>query len=193
MVIRKVLLFLVSLMASISIYSQVAIKTNVAMDALAMPNIGLEIGLGKKYSLDIPVYYNPWDQVMWQNDDKKLFRLFMVQPEFRYWLCDKFNGHFFGLHGMAGAYNTTGIDLPFTPFDNLGDYRYKGEFYGGGISYGYQFILGQHWNLGLTVGLGYAYVNYKKYPCVECAEVEDKGHKNYFGPTKAALNLIYVF
>ena len=37
----------------------------------------------------------------------------MVQPELRYWLCDKFNGHFFGFHLMGGAYNTTGIDLPF--------------------------------------------------------------------------------
>lgn len=42
---------------------------------------------------------------------------------------------------MGGAYNTTGIDLPFSPFDDLKDFRYKGHFYGGGVSYGYQFVL----------------------------------------------------
>lgn len=193
MVIRRILFLMVCFVASASMYAQVALKTNVAMDAMAVPNLGLEVGIGKKLSLDVPVYYNPWEQVMWKNDDSKLFKLFMVQPELRYWLCDKFNGHFFGIHGMGGVYHTTGIDLPFTPFDELDKYRYKGEFYGGGISYGYQFILGRHWNLGLTVGIGYARVNYERYECVECASLDKEGHENYFGPTKAALNLIYVF
>ena len=117
----------------------------------------------------------------------------MVQPELRYWLCDKFNGHFFGVHGMVGNYQTTGIDLPFSVFDDLDKYRYKGNFYGGGISYGYQFILGRHWNLEATIGVGYAYVDYKKYECKECGKQVEKSNKNYFGPTKAALNLIYLF
>lgn len=34
----------------------------------------------------------------------------------------------FGFHLMGGAYNTTGIDLPFSPFDDLKDFRYKGHF-----------------------------------------------------------------
>lgn len=78
-------------------------------------------------------------------------------------------------------------------FDDLKDFRYKGQFYGGGISYGYQFVLGRHWNLGATIGIGYAYVRYKKYECEECGDMVEKSHKNYFGPTKAALNLIYIF
>lgn len=87
---------------------------------------------------------------------------------------------------MGGAYNTTGIDLPFSPFDDLKDFRYKGHFYGGGVSYGYQFVLGRHWNLGATIGLGYAYVRYKKYECEECGDMLEKSNKNYWGPTKVA-------
>lgn len=189
MVIRRILFLLVCLFtSSLFIYGQVGIKTNVAMDAVAIPNLGVEVGVSKKLTVDVPVYYNPW-----KYSDTKMLKLVMVQPELRYWLCDKFNGHFFGFHLMGGAYNTTGIDLPFSPFDDLEDYRYKGHFYGGGISYGYQFVLGRHWNLGATVGFGYAYVRYKKYPCEECGEMLEKSHKNYFGPTKAALNLIYIF
>ena len=81
----------------------------------------------------------------------------------------------------------------FSPFDDLKDFRYKGHFYGGGVSYGYQFVLGRHWNLGATIGLGYAYVRYKKYECEECGDMLEKSNKNYWGLTKAALNLIYIF
>lgn len=189
MVIRRTLFVLMCLLASsLYMYGQVAVKTNVAMDAVAIPNLGVEVGLSKKLTLDVPVYYNPW-----KHSDNKMLKLAMVQPELRYWLCDKFNGHFFGAHLMGGAYHTTGIDLPFSPFDDLKDFRYKGQFYGGGISYGYQFVLGRHWNLGATIGFGYAYVRYKKYECEECGDMVEKSHKNYFGPTKAALNLIYIF
>ena len=195
MEVKKVLISLVCLMIlSVStIIGQVALKTNLAMDALAVPNIGMEVGLSKKLSLDVPVYYNPSKQVMWKEQDNKLFKLFVVQPELRYWLCDKFNGHFLGVHAMGGAYNTTGIELPFSPFDDLGDNRYKGHFYGGGISYGYQYIFSRHWSIEGTIGIGYAYVRYKKYLCEACARKTDKGTENYFGPTRAALNLIYVF
>ncbi len=176
------------LLLPVCLHAQVAVKTNVPMDALLIPNAGIEVGIARKWTVDVPVYYNPW-----KHGDTKMHKLFMVQPEARYWLCDKFNGHFFGVHLMGGVYNTTGFDLPFSPFDDLDGFRYKGEFYGGGISYGYQFVLGRHWNLGATVGIGYALVDYKKYECKECGERVDKGDKNYFGPTKAALNLIYVF
>ena len=191
---KRILISLVCLMAvSLFSYGQVAVKTNLAMDALAIPNAGIEVGLSKKWTLDVPVYLNPWKSVAWKSEENKLFKLFMVQPELRYWLCDKFNGHFFGIHGMGGVYNTTGIDLPFSPFDDLDSYRYKGQFYGGGISYGYQFILNRFWSLEATLGIGYAHVRYKKYPCENCPTMKEKGSENYFGPTRAALNLIYVF
>ena len=119
MKVRRVFISLVCLvMTTLAVSGQVAVKTNVAMDALAIPNAGIELGLSKKLTLDVPVYYNPFKQVMWRVQEGKLFKLVMVQPELRYWFCDKFNGHFLGLHGMGGAYNTTGIDLPFSPFDD---------------------------------------------------------------------------
>lgn len=194
MTVKRVFISLVCLLVTTWYASgQVAVKTNLAMDALATPNVGVEVGLSKKLTLDVPVYYNPWKSVAWKSEENKLFKLFMVQPELRYWLCDKFNGHFFGVHAMGGAYNTTGIDLPFTPFSDLASYRYKGHFYGGGISYGYQYILNRHWSLEATLGIGYAYVRYKQYECKECGKQLGKGSENYFGPTRAALNLIYVF
>ncbi|MBE6288455.1 MAG: DUF3575 domain-containing protein [Mediterranea massiliensis] len=200
MLVRKLFILLVGFFVSANVVAQVAVKTNLPMDALLLPNLGIEFGLSKKWTLDVPVYYSPFmykDNKGVDNtgsvEGDKMLKLGMIQPELRYWLCDKFNGHFFGFHLMGGVYHTTGIDLPFSPFDDLKTHRYKGEFYGGGISYGYQFVLGRHWNLGLALGLGYAYVTYDKYKCEDCTDKVGDGSKNYFGPTKAALNLIYVF
>ena len=169
-------------------HAQVALKTNLPLDALLMPNLAMEVGLGNKFTADLTGYYTPF-----KHSDTKQHKLLMIQPELRYWLCDTFNGHFFGLHLMGGAYNTWNVDMPFGVFDDVDKYRYKGRFYGAGISYGYQHILSEHWNIEGTIGLGYNYVTYKKYDCGDCGEQRDKGNKNYLGPTKLALNLVYLF
>ena len=67
MKVRRVFISLVCLvMTTLAVSGQVAVKTNVAMDALAIPNAGIELGLSKKLTLDVPVYYNPFKQVMWR-------------------------------------------------------------------------------------------------------------------------------
>lgn len=185
---KKLAFTLTCLFMVMTTYSQMAVKTNFPMDALRLPNIGAEIGLAKKWTIDASFYYNPW-----KFSDTKQHKLLLIQPELRYWLCDKFNGHFFGLHLMGGSYNTMGFQPPFGLWDDMDTFRYKGRFYGGGLSYGYQFILSKHWNLETTLGFGYNYVTYRKYICKNCGRQIDKGNKNYVGPTKAAINLIYLF
>ena len=45
MVIRRTLFVLMCLLASsLYMYGQIAVKTNVAMDAVAIPNLGVEVG-----------------------------------------------------------------------------------------------------------------------------------------------------
>ena len=76
----------------------------------------------------------------------------------------------------------------------LSDYRYQGWFIGAGVAYGYAWILGRHWNLEAEIGVGYAYTQYDSFRCVGCGKrvEKDKPH-HYVGPTKAAVNLVYVF
>ena len=60
-------------------YAQkVAVKTNLLYDATTTMNLGLEIGLGKKWSLDLSGNYNPW-----KFDDETRLRHWGVQPELR--------------------------------------------------------------------------------------------------------------
>ena len=127
-------------------YAQkVAVKTNLLYDATTTMNLGLEIGLGKKWSLDLSGNYNPW-----KFDDETRLRHWGVQPELRYWLCEKFNGHFLGLHGHYAKYNVGGMSFL---SDNM---------------------------------------DHSKYPCATCGTVQKSEKKNYFGPTKAAVSIIYI-
>ena len=165
----------------------IGVKSNLLYDATTTFNLGLEIGLSRKWTLELPVNYNPWTF----SGGKKIKDV-MVQPEGRYWLCERFNGHFFGVHAHYGVYNAGGIDLPFNMFPGFKESRYEGYLVGGGVSYGYQWMLGNHWNIEATVGVGYAYLDYDKYRCGNCGEFIRKGKDNYFGPTKIGLSIIYL-
>lgn len=185
---RRLLIMFVSLFLTTLLYSQVVgLKTNLLMDATKTINLGAEIGLGKQTTLDLSFNYNPWE------NDSKMMKMFVFQPEYRHWFCERFNGHFLGVHALTGVYQFAGIKMPFGIWSKLEDHRFKGHLYGAGISYGYQWVLGKHWNLEGNIGLGYAWVQYEQFKCVNCQPKVDEGHKNYFGPTKAAVSLIYLF
>ena len=98
---KKVILSLAFAAIALSAGAQrVVLKNNVVYDALATPNLGIELGLGRATTLDISGNYNPFEK-----SSGKMFKHWLIQPEFRYWLCERFNGHFFGLHGLGGEYN----------------------------------------------------------------------------------------
>ena len=71
--------------------------------------------------------------------------------------------------------------------------RHQGWGAGAGVSYGYSWLLSRHWNLEATVGVGYLYLKSDKYPCANCGRKQEGIKKHYFGPTQAAINLIYQF
>ena len=164
-----------------------AVKSNLLYDATTTLNLGVEVGLAPKWTLDVSGNYNPWTF----SDDKKL-KHWMVQPEGRYWLCERFNGHFFALHALGGEFNLSNLDLPFGTFSALENSRAQGWFAGGGVGYGYHWILGNRWSLEAELGLGFIHANYKRYECGHCGEMLGHGHKNYLGLTKAALSIIYI-
>ena len=191
---RKILIVLavLSLVVPFMRGQNVGIKTNLLYDALLSPTLGVEVGLAPKWSLDVSGTVNAW------NVNDRRWRQWMVQPEARYWFCQRYDGHFLALHGIGGQYNFGNLDLPFkflgTNFRELKEHRLQGWMAGAGIGYGYSWILGRHWNLEAEIGVGWIYTRYDEYECMGCGKKlkEDVPH-NYFGPTKAAVNIIYIF
>ena len=190
--IRKYGLSLILTLASLLTANaqKVALKTNLLYDATTTPNLGAELAMGKKSTLQLFYGLNPWK---FASDRTKQLRHWLLMPEYRYWTCQKFNGHFFGIHALGGQYNVGGIDLPNPVFKDLDEKRYEGWYAGGGLTYGYQWLLSRHWNLEASVGLGYIRFHYKEFPCTECGALIQENNKNYFGPTKLALSLMYCF
>ena len=162
------------------------IKTNVLYDATGTINLGVETGLGKRLTLDISGNYNPW------KSSDKLKTHWMVQPELRLWVCEKFNGHFFGLHGHGGHADVANISLPFGIAPGLKNSRYKGDFYGAGLAYGYNWILGPRWGLEAAIGGGYINVKYAGYSDDGVRKLTSDLTKDYWGLTKASISLIYL-
>ena len=169
-----------------------AIKTNALADATATLNVGVEMGLAPKWTLDISGNYNAWSK----NDATKWKHAF-VQPEARYWFCDRFSRHFIGAHLIGGAFNLgrikNNISILGTDFSVLNDMRYQGYAYGAGVAYGFAFMLSKSINLELEAGFGYAYLDYDIFKCSGCQRKVGDGNHHYIGPTKAAVNLVYLF
>lgn len=188
-IILKFFLVILALATSLSFsYAQkVAIKNNLLYDATVTPNLALEIAMSRKMTLEMAAGLNFFDF-----SDNKKNKHFLVQPELRWWTCDVFNGHFFGLHGHVAQFNVGGWDIPVGRLKTFRDNRYQGYLYGGGLSYGYQWLLRPRWNLEASIGGGYARIHYEKYPCTTCGTKLDEGHTNYLGVTKAAVSLIYI-
>ncbi|MDR0833506.1 MAG: DUF3575 domain-containing protein [Candidatus Symbiothrix sp.] len=167
-----------------------AVSTNLLYDATTSMNLGVEFQVQEKWTLKIPVTYNPWEF-----QDNKKFKLLLVQPELRKWFCEPFTGSFFGVHAHYGIFNVGGVDLfgdDFLP--NLKKWRYEGKLYGVGVSYGYDFYLAPRWSLEASIGVGYARIDYDRYDCHECGSKQNTKpeSENYFGPTQVGLSLIYI-
>ena len=171
---------------------RVAVKTNLLYDALLSANLGVEVGVAPKWSLEVSGNFNNWAV------NRHLWKHWFVQPEARYWLCERFGGHFLAVHAIAGEFNfgnmKNSVKFLGSDFSGLSDKRYQGRAAGLGIGYGYTWMLSRHWSVEAEAGVGWIYSKYDVYPCKNCGTRLEKGRiHNYLGPTKAAVNLIYVF
>ena len=197
MKVKKVLMTMSVLLASLPVahaQQHIGIKTNILYDALLSPTLGIEVGLAPQWSFDASGTIN-----FWTVNDKR-WRQWMVQPEARYWFCQRNAGSFLGFHAIGGQYNFGNLNLGGgnrffgTDFGQLKDHRLQGWMVGAGVAYGYSWILDEKWNIEAEIGAGWIYTQYDRFRCGGCGAKDqiNKTH-HYVGPTKAAVNLIYNF
>ncbi|MFV0587643.1 DUF3575 domain-containing protein [Bacteroides reticulotermitis] len=165
----------------------IALKTNIAYDALFLPNVALEFALGNRWTLEVEGMWS-W----WNTDDSRRYyhRIQSGGIEVRKWLGSKsktpFTGHYFGLYGMGGTY-----DIKYnTDTGYLSDCSYSA-----GLSYGYAFPIAKRLNLEFGIGVGYLGGEYKKYtfdPEYNRYPWQSTHSRTYFGPTKAKISLVWL-
>lgn len=167
----------------------VGIRTNLLYDAILIPNVGFEFSMGNRWSI-----VGSWAYSWWHSDRKHYYwRLYGGDLEFRrYWgkrgewygLERPFTGHHLGVYAGLVTYDF-----------ELGGRGYLGEHwsYYGGVSYGYSLPIGKRLNLDFTLGIGYLGGRYKEYlPDDDCYVWQVTKQRNYIGPTKAEISLVWL-
>lgn len=169
-----------------------SIKNNLLYDATLTPNIGLELRIGPRSTVQAFYGINPW-----KFSDTKKWRHWSLMPEYRYWLNKEkapyLLGWFTGIHALGGEFNVCGVEMPFGMMKWLKDNRYEGWFVGGGLTLGHAWRLGDRWRLEAAVGVGYIRFRYDRYKNEWCGDFIHRGTYDYVGPTKLALNIAYTF
>ena len=140
-----------------------AVKTNALYLATATPNVGLEVALGERWTFEAEGGYNPWT---FDKEKNMKAKHWLVSPEFRYWFCNSFQGHFIGINGNYTQFNVGALPVPVheafislnqTQEQNLEKSRVEGWAVGAGLTYGYAFPIARRWNIEFTAGFGYWY------------------------------------
>ena len=158
----------------------IAVKTNLATWAVTAINAAVEVQVGPRLSVDLPVAWCPWDV---SRDHAARFLLF--QPEARRWFDRPGKGHFVGLHAHLGWFNV-----------KWDDNRYQDTtrpLLGAGLAYGYALPLGRHWGAEFAIGGGYANMKYHTYYNITNGARFDTRVTNYWGITRLGINLVYNF
>ncbi len=161
--------------------SRLALKSNLLELAAGVANIGAEWAFARHYTLHFPVRYSPYTIAR-----NYRLRMLTFQPEVRYWFTEAFSRHFVGVHPIAAYFNVS--------VNSDTRYQTNRMAYGAGVSYGYAMPLGKtrKWRLEFHVGVGYVNADYDRYYNVSNGALYGDGHKEYWGPTQLAVNLVYL-
>lgn len=166
----------------------VALRTNILYDAVVIPNIGLEVGLPKQFTIGADWFGT------WISSDKHHFywQGYGGYLTLRYYFgkdadVHPFTGHHVGVYGSLLTYDVE--------FGGKG-YQAASPGFGGGIEYGYSLPIGHHLCFDFNIGLGYQGGEYKTYRPTN----DGTGHyewlatyrRHWWGPTKAEVSLKWL-
>lgn len=182
----------------------IALRTNMLYDLAAIPNLGIELGLGRNWSYGADLMYG-W----WSNQDKFFWRTFsfgmnvrkyfggeraMTRRDFgRIYDGRSLTGHHIGFYGGFFTY-----DYELGGRGYISDHREDWSRYAG-IDYGWSFPIAKRLNLDFSIGFGYVGGIYKEY-LPEWNEPTNEMHyvwqatkeKAYFGPSKLEISLVWI-
>lgn len=161
-----------------------AAKTNLLYDAALVPNVGLELSLGKGWSVG-----GNWMYAHWSNDARhRYWQIYGGELEVRKYFgslaAEKpLQGHHVGLYAQAVTYDF-----------ETGGKGYLSDFaYGVGLEYGYSLPVAKRLNIDFGIGFGYSGGNYKSYyPDAGCYVYIETKRRRWVGPTRAEVSLVWL-
>lgn len=168
-------------------------KSNMLLDILALPNIGVEFYLGKNITAGLNWTYGWWDC----DHRHRYWRAYGGEINARYWFGTAaqekpLTGHHVGVYASTFIYD----------FELGGKGQMGGEpgkpiwhnpSYMAGVEYGYSLPVSRHFNIDFSIGFGYLGGKYYEYNPIDDHYVWDKTkRRNWFGPTKAEVSIVWL-
>ena len=163
---------------------RVAVKTNLLHDALLTPDLGVELALGRRWSVSASGVW-AW----WSNDERhRYWRIYGASAEVRFWPGGKpleraLTGHHAGIYGSMHSF----------------DFRFGGKgwqspalTFGAGVSYGYSWAVGRRLNIDVSLRAGYCTGKLIRYR-PQCDMYVCRSHTDmrYFGITGLEVTLVW--
>ncbi len=162
-----------------------AVKTNLAYDAVVAPSLGAELEVGRRWSVAATATYK-WGDTWFLKDQ---VHVTTADISLNYWTKKTDQPVWQGLH--VGPY------LALYRYDFL--FGGKGEQakinWGAGVTCGYSLPVSRYFSFDFVIGLGYVGGKYKKY------EVSDDQYRHnvwtadkvrhYVGPTRLEVSLVW--
>lgn len=163
---------------------RVALKTNMLHDAALIPDLGIELSVGRRFSLSLE------GGCAWWNSDSRhrTWRLRGALAEMRVWLGHRplsraLTGHHVALYGAVFDYDFE--------FGHKGWQTPEANF-SVGLGYGYSFRIAPRLNLDLGLRLGYVEGKVTEYvPQCGGYVCTDRKVRRYFGPTGIDVTLVW--
>lgn len=125
---------------------QIAVNTDLLMDVMAVPSVGVEMTMARQSTLNLNVMASP--KVAF-----KFGKMFAVQPEWRYYFSGRpMYRHFVGVGAVWTDYDMT-----------VKGRRYDGNGSGIGLSFGYVLPIGKRVSVDFHSCLGGFFYKHKEY------------------------------
>ena len=164
----------------------VALKNNLAYDAVLTPNLQLEFRLTRKWTMEVGAGFNPFPL-----DDTKFpkWRHVAAWIAPRYWFCNAFNRGFFSFNAAYAHYNVAGGKYPIGwLYRKVLDSRYQGDAVMGGLSFGWHFPVSPHFSIELEAGADLGYTWFTEFECKHCGSKKAQSG-SWFALPKLGVNL----
>lgn len=157
-----------------------AVSTN-ALDYANLGTLNLDASYapGTHWSVGAGIKYNPYT-----------YRQRSFSLNARYWPWHKFSGWWVAGSMRYQEYNTGGFK---SGRKSLKEQTDEGDRIGGGLSGGYSYMLGKHFNMDFGLGLWAGYDVFRTYSCPHCGSITKTGKKFFVLPSDFTLGVSYLF
>ncbi len=162
-----------------------SVKTNMLYDLALVPNVEVEFYLGGNVSLNADWMYSWWKTDVYHY----YWRIYGGDLGLRYWLGRASRKKPLTWHHIGAFAQIVTYDF------ELGDRGIQGPkwSYGGSLEYGFSLPVAERLNLDFTLGAGYITGKYYEYiPIDEHYVWQATYNRQYFGPTKLEVSLVYL-